>query len=43
MEKIQDIYVLPIAPGKMVGIWEWFRGLNIKPIEQMREAGYPWL
>lgn len=43
MEKIQDNYVLPIAPGKMVGIWEWFRGLNIKPIEQMREAGYPWL
>lgn len=41
--QMTDKYVYPVTPEKMVGIWRWKSGLNVGPIEQMREAGYAWL
>jgi len=41
--RMTDNYVLPISPEKMAGVWRWRQGLNIGPLEQMREAGYAWL
>lgn len=41
--RMTDGYVIPISPEKMAGLWKWRQGLNLAPIEQMRQAGYSWL
>lgn len=42
-ERMTDHYVVPISPEKITGLWKWYEGLNVDPIEQMRSAGYAWL
>lgn len=41
--RMTDNYVIAVSPEKMAGLWRWRQGLNVAPIEQMRQAGYSWL
>ena len=43
IHRMTDQYVVPLSPEKMVGLWQWRQGLNLAPIEQMRQAGFSWL
>lgn len=43
IQQMQDNYVVTISPEKVAGLWRWNEKLNVSVIDQMREAGYPWL
>lgn len=43
VQQMQDNYVVTISPEKVAGLWQWNEKLNVRAINQMKEAGYPWL
>jgi hypothetical protein len=43
VQQMQDNYVVTISPEKVAGLWRWNERLNVSAINQMKEAGYPWL
>jgi hypothetical protein len=43
IQQMQDNYVITISPEKIAGLWRWNEHLEVSSIDQMREAGYPWL
>jgi hypothetical protein len=43
VQQMHDNYVVTISPEKVAGIWSWSQKLNVSVIDQMREAGYPWI
>lgn len=43
VQQMQDNYVVAISPEKVAGLWRWNEKLNVSVIDQMIEAGYPWL
>lgn len=43
IQQMNENYVITISPEKVAGLWRWNEGLNVDAINQMEEAGYPWL
>jgi hypothetical protein len=43
VQQMQDNYVVTISPEKVAGLWSWNEKLNVTVIDQIREAGYPWI
>lgn len=40
VQRMQDGYVHAISPEKVSGLWQWSRRIDLKALDQAREAGY---
>jgi len=37
---MQDGYVYVVSPEKVLGLWQWWQRIDLKTLDQIREAGY---